>query len=292
MKVFITGSNGFVGSAIAERLNDVHHIIGCGTKEISETIIDKYYRWDMGRDEIPEETLSESVDAVIHVAANKDTDDTNLELSYSNIVGTHRLVNYCIGQKVKTFILISGIPLLECSINGKYEYNSRYAPPTMYHATKAAQELMCEQMCKYGIRVVILRIPSPIAYNMRQKTIFTILGDRAIAGEDLILNGKGTRRQNYIDVRDVAQACERSLNNPIIKGTYNVGSDEPISNMDLARNWIEVADSDSEIILSGRDDPADDQIWIIDVERFKLASGFRQEFNIKDTMREYVEHIR
>ncbi|WP_027396856.1 NAD-dependent epimerase/dehydratase family protein [Anaerovibrio lipolyticus] len=288
MNILITGTNGFVGSAIAERFYNKYHIVGCGTKKNSETQIDTYYRWDMGHEEMPPEMADEHMDAIIHVAANKSTNDINLELSYSNIVGTHRLINYCIKQKVKMCTLISGIPILEGTINGKYVYNSKYAPPTMYHVTKASQEMMFEQMEKYGIRVVILRIPSPIGRDMKQKTIFTIFGDRAILGEDLILNGKGSRRQNYIDVRDVAQACEKVLENAEINGIYNLGSALTVSNLDLARKWIETTSSTSKIIFSGNADPTDGQNWEIDIERFEAISGYRQEFQIEDTMRDYA----
>lgn len=54
-------------------------------------------------------------------------------------------------------------------------------------------------------------------------------------GEDIVINVKGTRRQNYIDVRDIAQAIEKLLITPNAVGVYNIGSDVTIFNIELAK---------------------------------------------------------
>lgn len=107
-----------------------------------------------------------------------------------------------------------------------FNYSIVYDPHTMYHATKAAQELMFRQLYKDGIRTVILRIPSPISPCMSNRTIFTIFADKVMKDEPIVINGKGTRRQNYIDTRDIAQACEKILLSSCANGIYHIGADE------------------------------------------------------------------
>lgn len=50
----------------------------------------------------------------------------------------------------------------------------QYSPETMYHATKAAQEFILNQLVKLGTKVCSLRLPSPIGPRQPEKTIVPI----------------------------------------------------------------------------------------------------------------------
>ncbi len=128
-----------------------------------ENYVDSYFRWNIGHGNPPNEIREEKIEAVIHAASNKSIDDDELELSYTNLVGTQRIISLCREHRCKTAILISGIPVLGVKRQGFLKEDDSYDPHTMYHATKAAQELMFRQLYKDGIRTVILRIPSPIS---------------------------------------------------------------------------------------------------------------------------------
>lgn len=292
MNVLVTGSNGLVGSWIVKELKKNHTVIGSGTKEKSTSDVDWYIRWDIGHEDIPASLLRLKIDAVVHAASNKSVNDDDLELSFANLVGTHRVINLCRIQKCKVAILFSGISFIENPHNGKICETGIVNPRTMYLATKAAQELMFQQLERDGIRVVTLRIPSPVAPIMKGRTIFTIFTERAINDEDIVINGRGTRRQNYIDVRDIAQAVERIFCSANAKGVYNMASEVTVSNLELAKKCIEIAGSKSKIIYSGKSDPTDNQIWDIEISKLKEDTGFKQEYKIEQTICEYIEIYR
>ena len=289
MNVLVTGSNGLVGSWIVRELKKNHTVIGVGTKEKSASDANWYIRWDIGHEDIPASLLSVKIDTVVHAASNKSVKDDDLELSYANLVGTQRVINLCRLHKCKMAILFSSIAIIGNPGNGTIYETNIVNPLTMYHATKAAQELMFSQLEKAGIRTVSLRVPSPIAPIMHNRTIFTTFIEKAIRNEDIIINGKGTRRQNYIDVRDIAQAVEKILSNQEAQGIYNIGSKNTVSNTELAKKCIEIAGSKSGIIYSGKPDPADDQVWSIDISRLQRDTGFEQNFSIEQTISEYIK---
>lgn len=291
MRVLVTGSNGFVGSWIVKELKSKHYIIGCGTKEKAISDVDDYVRWDIGHEDIPANLLEMKIDAVVHAASSKSIDDTDLELSYANLLGTQRVTNLCRMPDTKIAILVSSIPIVKIGMfeGEKIRESNPLYPPTMYHATKAAQELMWLQMEKAGVRQVSLRVPSPIAPVMGTKTIFTIFAEKALRGENIVINGKGSRRQNYIDVRDVTQAIDRLLDAPDASGVYNIGSEVTVSNVELAEKCIALSNSRSQIVFSENDDPADGQVWEIDTSRLKADTGFRQQYTIEQTISEYIK---
>lgn len=291
MNILVTGSNGFIGSWIVKELRMAHTVIGCGRKEEPSSEVDDYVKWNIGYENVPAKLLAMEIGAVVHIAASKSTDDDDLELSFINLVGTHQIINFCKAKKCNTAILISSIPIVGKPDKDMIREENPFHPPTMYHATKAAQELMFSQLSKSGIRDISLRIPSPIAPVMQGKTIFTIFADRAFRNEDIVVNGRGSRKQNYIDVRDIAWTIKKMLISPEVQGVYNIGSQNPISNTELAQMCIKIAGSKSKILYSGENDPADGQVWKIDVSKLQRDTGFKQRFSIEQTIREYIENL-
>lgn len=289
MNILITGTNGFIGGWIVDGLKDNHNIIGCGTKEKSSSSVNHYVKWIIGHEEIPKELLNAEIDVVIHAASVIDEDDDNLELSYANLLGTHQIIKLCRKIECKIAILISSIPIVGNPGNEIIRETSIPNPPTMYHATKAAQELMFYQLKNRNIRNVILRIPSPIAPIMHKKTIFTTFMEKALRNEDIIINGKGTRRQNYIDVRDMAQVIEKILIASEAQGIYNLASNVTVSNAELADKCVRISESNSKILYSGEHSPDDNQIWNIDISKLKRDIGFEQKFTIEQTISDYIK---
>lgn len=288
MNVFITGSNGFIGRAVVDVLKHNHHLIGCGTKSQAQSDVDCYVQWDIGHENTPDELSEMNIDAIIHIASNKSTDDSDLELSYANLVGSHKIINLCKERGCKKAILFSSLPIIHRPMGRPIREDEPYDPPSVYHATKVAQELMFNLLSNQGVQTIILRIPSPIAPKMNERTIFTIFGDAALNNAPIYVNGKGTRRQNYIDIRDIAQACDKLLASSTAEGIYNIGSEKTVSNMELAEKWIQIADSKSVVRFSGKSDLSDDQDWTMDLSRLKKDICYKQEYTIERTMAEYI----
>ena len=112
MNILVTGSNGFVGRAIIESLKKNHYVIGIGTKNIPTNKVDKYVKWDIAKDKLPESAISEKVDIIIHAAACIDIKDQELELTEVNCLGTQRIFNLAVEKNVEKVFYISSAPVI------------------------------------------------------------------------------------------------------------------------------------------------------------------------------------
>ncbi len=284
MKILITGSNGFVGRNIAKELIGGNYIIGCGTKEKSVIEVDDYIQWDIADEEIPKKLSDMKIDIIIHAAASLDRDDGNERLVKVNCMGTHRIYTLARKISVKKVIYLSSIPIIGKPGNFPIKESTEVNPITMYHATKAAGEYILNQLIKDGIHIIHLRITSPVGPGMPVKTIVPIFLNRALNGENIILSGKGNRRQNYIDVRDIGRAVRKLINNSIPDGVYNVASKNTISNYELAEMCTMVTGSASEIVFSNSKDLYDDWVWDVDISKLTKVIGDFNKHSIKESL--------
>lgn len=290
MRVLVTGSNGFIGKYITKTFSENgYEVVGVGLKkESNNPYISRYFNWDMGHEPIPEEILHTKVNCIIHAAASLDKTDDNIELIYSNCIGTFRVYELAKSISTESVILLSGVPILGLHCNQIIDEKTVPNPETMYHATKASQEFILNQLSKTGIRICSLRIPSPIGPGQPEKTIVPIFVRRAMNNEKIILSGKGTRRQNYVDVRDIADCISFLCKTRSEQGTFVIGSEKTVSNYELAELCIKLARSSSNIVFNGKEDQSDDDNWTIDCSKLK-DEGFELRYSIENTICDMID---
>ena len=144
----------------------------------------------------------------------------------------------------------------------------------------------------HGLRTVSYRICAPVGTGMNQNTIFPTFVRKALAGEDLVIYGEGTREQTYIHVIDIARAIESAIESERAQGVYNLASYNRLSNIELAKKIVEVTKSPSKIIKNGKTDPLDGIVWDISIEKLKADTGFEPVISIESAISEQVEFIK
>ncbi len=294
MNVFVTGANGFVGHWIVNVLKRKYYIIGSGTKRTAtyDESLDEYIPWDLGHEPVPEILSEQKIDIIVHCAASKDMNDQSESLIYANCMGTYRIFQLAVTCRCKKIIFISGLPVIGIPMDGIIDDSGEMNPQSVYHATKAAGELIMNQAGRYGTEVINLRVPSPVGPDMPVKSIVPIFIKKALDGEELTIVGKGTRKQNYLDVRDLGYAVEQLLEQHGIDGTFNIGAGKTISNIELARLCVELTGSKSSIRFTDREDPADGQDWSIDDKRLRDIIGFYQNHSIEESILDIARQLR
>lgn len=112
------------------------------------------------------------------------------------------------------------------------------APQSIYAITKLAQEQMVRCFGQaYGIPAVALRFFN--VYGARQALtnpytgVAALFSIRLLAGQPVEVYEDGAQRRDFIDVRDVAEACRVALASGH-SGTYNIASGQPVTIAGLA----------------------------------------------------------
>ena len=242
MKILVTGSRGFVASAIARKLlADGNRVVGIGRTPSAGGSCE-YIPCDISNASVVDGMLkSGSFNAVVHAAAC--LSNNVVELFSTNIVGTENLVRGCEKYGISTMVHLSSIQVVSYS-DSAIDESAEMRPPTAYHMSKAAGELLVENA--RGVRNVIYRFASPVGAGMPSGKILSTFVRKALLNEDIDILGDGSRVQNYISVDDVAAAVVRGLSVSRLRGVYNL-SGESISDLELARLCINELGSQSRI---------------------------------------------
>ena len=141
MKLFITGSLGFIGKLLTESLLDLGHEI-IGFDLLMNSIDHEKYIHIQGNildSSLLSDSMSTSIDAVIHLAAeHKDYGITEAEYFAVNEQGTQNLLNCAIDHLINNFILFSSVAIYG-QVNGATE-TTPPSPYTPYGESKLAAE--------------------------------------------------------------------------------------------------------------------------------------------------------
>lgn len=296
MKILVTGSNGFIGSHVCRYLREQGcYVVGLGRSSEPKTECDEYVSCDLFSDRVAhifDETKIDSVDAVVHLAADMRHEPYEVQVVANNCTGTQRLLEMAEAHGIPVFVQLSSLPVIGLPKEHPITESHPIHPPTVYHITKHMQELLAEYATyTHGIRTASFRICSPVGEGDNPKTIFPTFVKKALSGEDIVLYGKGTRKQTYIHARDIAIALWKAINSDA-QGVYNLASYNLISNIDLAKKCIEVTGSESKIVFADNDDPLDGVVWDVSIERLKADTGFEPTISIEDAIADVAQAMK
>ena len=287
-RVLISGANGHIGHIVSELLKSDMEIIQLTRNLMRDEneftrVISYETLNDLSKNEL--KNYLGSLDAFIHVASEIDYSSYNTNLTYFNIYVFHSVLVKLKEIGLEKVILISSAPLVGFRKDKILTEDMNIeSTPSLYHFTKFCQEQIL-QFIDFNF-FYSLRVSSPVSPKMNKTTIFSVFMDKAINSEKLLIYGKGTRKQNYIDVRDIAELCYKIVKEKLSSGTYNVCSENSISNLELAKKIIKTTSSNSIIELKG-EDSYDDIHWQFDVSKAKSILGFSCKYSLEDTIIDY-----
>ncbi len=284
-KVIVTGSSGFIGRYVTTRLLETGYAvisIDCQDNKQDNSIV--HITSKLSDCSSVDKCVAEikQADVMVHLAA--DISVPGDAATIGNNVGC-MLSALIIAEKcnVKHFIYLSSIPVI-----GEIKYTPidelhPVHPKTPYHWSK----YICEQMLNsYGDifeTITIIRIPSPIGVGMRNNVFLSVLINKMLKNENVDIYGTGSRIQNYIDVRDVAEAILQVVQMKS-QGLYLIAGKESISNLALADLCKSILGKYVQIQCGRYPDPEESEKWIISYYEAQKTFGY-QPYGIEDTIR-------
>lgn len=316
----VTGGAGFIGSHLAEAL------IACGRRV---TVLDdestglagnlqglqgqaafRYVRGSAAQAGLVRELVAD-VDEVFHLAAAVGvqliaadpirTIETNVyptELLLSALRDAQRQ-----GRAVKLFLASTSEVYGK---NPKPAWNEDddlvFGPTTKarwsYGASKAIDEFLALAYCRqFQLPVVVGRFFNVVGPRQRGNygMVLPRFVEAALAGGPLIVHDDGRQVRCFAHVSDVVRAVIGLTERPEAVGrVFNIGSDRPVSIVDLARRVAAAVDPDVPIAFQSyaeaySPDFEDVRCRIPDLTRLRETLGFAPSYDLDRIVREVVE---
>ena len=312
MKVLITGSAGFIGGHLYEKLKkEGNEVMGfdnwshpsknpINAEMHTYDIRDNRPVYQMRADgmlvklESPLNIAIEWSDIVYHLAAQIHVDKSiknPKETIDINVNGTLNILEACRKYSRKLVFASSS----EVYGTSQKEYMDETHPldaQSPYAASKVAGDRLCKAYIDtYGCDICILRnfnTFGPYQNDGGEGTsygaVIGIFTRAALRGEPLQIFGDGNQERDYIYITDALKGYELAS---VYNGVLNIGSGRTISINDLARNVKDLTGSKSEIVHIGAR-PGEVSRLCADITRAKKL-GFSPTTDFRKHLKEYID---
>jgi UDP-glucose 4-epimerase len=241
LKYLITGSAGFIGSSLTDKLLSLgHEVVGydnfsTGMHQFLEhakklpnfTLIENDL---LNRDALIQ--AMKGIDFVFHLAANADvrfgTDHPHKDLEQNTVV-TFNVLEAMRANGVKQIAFAStGSIYGEANIIPTPEHAPFPIQTSLYGASKLAAEGLIQAYCEgFGFRAYIFRFVSILGERYTHGHVFDFFKQLVATPNQLTVLGNGKQRKSYLYIQDCLDAMLYSINKSHDKiNIFNLGTDE------------------------------------------------------------------
>lgn len=318
MKILITGGSGFIGSYLAEYLlNQGHEVViidNLSTGRLAN--IRNIYRHKnlevhidtIFNDELIDEVVKKS-DQIYHLAAAVGVRfivDNPVQTIETNVGGSEVLLRYANKHKKKIFIASTS------EVYGKSEelpfkegamrvYGATTIRRWSYAESKAIDEFLAlAYLHEKKLPVVIARLFNTV--GPRQTGQYGMVVPRfvqqALLDHPLTVYGDGKQSRCFAYVGDVVEALVKLMNNNKCVGQiYNIGTDEEISILDLAKKIKELTNSSSQIKFVPYDEAYEEgfedmQRRIPDISKAGRDINYKPKVKLTHILHEIIDYYK
>jgi UDP-glucose 4-epimerase len=243
VKVLVTGGAGFIGShvvdALLERGDEVHVLDDLSKGQVTnlpERV--PLYVLDIAASPLERMFADAGFDAVVHCAAQtnvmRSLADPELDRRI-NVDGLRRVLGAATAAGAPRFVFISSGGAAYGETPQPATEETPPQPDNPYGRHKIEGE---EIVAGAAISGVSLRLSN--VYGVRQRSdaeggVISIFADRLVAGLPLQIYGDGSQERDFVHVADVVAAILLALDEPAMRGVWNVGSGRAATVNDVAR---------------------------------------------------------
>ena len=266
MKIFLTGSEGFIGSHLLEALIESGHKVkalvqynsfgNIGYLKYLKKKNEKKYIKIFGviRDAKFLETSIKGSDIVINLAAliaiphSYDSAESYID---TNIKGTFNVLNASIKNKVKQIIHTSTSEVYGSAVKIPIDENHRLLGQSPYAATKIGADQICLSFFhSFNTPITILRPFNTFGPRQSLRAVIPSIIVQCLSGKKKIFLGdlSTTRDFNYVD--NITNAFLKAIGNKKTIGeVINIGSNYEIKIIDLFNIIKKITKSQAKLVL-------------------------------------------
>ena len=315
MKTLITGGAGFIGSHLSEaflkREDEVTIIddLSTGSMENIQHLRENpsfHFAIETMMNETVMDRLISECDIIYHLAAAVGVElivSSPVEVIETNILGSH--VVFKIANRYKKKVILTSTSEIYGKSDGiPFEEDSdRVLGSTMrsrwsYSDSKAIDEFLALAYHEEkGLPVVIVRLFNTVGPRQtgRYGMVIPRFVQQALSGEPITVYGDGRQSRCFAYVSDVVEAIIELANSPKAEGQiFNIGSEEEITILDLAKKIKEKANSSSPIVKIPYDAAyatgfEDMRRRVPDLSKIANLIGYSPKANLDETLDRIIQ---
>ncbi|MDC0913567.1 dTDP-glucose 4,6-dehydratase [Paracoccaceae bacterium] len=323
MKLLITGGAGFIGSAVVRLAIERGHSVvnvdaltyaACleNTASVANNPNYVFEHADIrNRSTLDQIFEKYKPDGVMHLAAESHVDrsiDGPKDFIETNIIGTFNMLEAARAYWTQLtspsdfrFHQISTDEVFGSLVddpNTFFTEETSYNPRSPYSASKASSDHLVRAWYEtYGLPVVLTNCSNNYGpYHFPEKLIPVVIVN-ALAGKSLPIYGNGSNIRDWLYVEDHAEALLLVLSRGKVGRSYNIGSGNERSNLQLFQSICEILDrlrpksngSYSEDITFVEDRPGHDARYAIDSRRIGEELGWCPSVTLEEGLEKTVQ---
>ncbi len=328
-RFLVTGGAGFIGSALVRHLirETDHHVVNVdkltyagNLESVAEVADQPRYSFEQvdvaDRQAVGDLFERYRPDAVLHLAAETHVDrsiDGPAAFITTNIIGSFTMLEAArvywrelepAARDAFRFLQVSTDEVYgSLGREGYFREDTAYDPRSPYSASKAAADHLARAYHHtYGLPLLITNCSNNYGpFQHPEKLIPTVIL-KALAGDPIPIYGSGQNIRDWLFVEDHVQALLAVLERGAPSETYNVGTNNERSSLDMARHICALLD---ELVPAGEryerlirfveDRPGHDFRYAIDAGKLREQLGWHPsesfESGLRRTVRWYLENL-
>lgn len=310
LKLLVTGGAGFIGSNFIRYFLKTHPDCGLlnldkltyagNLDNLSEVESHPNYRFvkgDICDAELVESLLDQQVDAAVHFAAESHVDRSIAdarEFIRTNVQGTYTLLEAARRKRLPRFLHVStdevygSLPPEE-----KAHEQAPLRPNSPYAASKAASDLLVRSFWQtYKFPAIITRSSNNYGPCQFPEKLIPLMITNALEGKKLPVYGDGLNERDWVHVEDHCRALDRVLHAGGIGETYNIGSGEPVTNLDIVRRLLRILNQPEDLMEFVLDRPGHDRRYALDTSKIRQELGWEPSISLEAGLARTVEWYR
>jgi len=311
-KVIVTGGSGFIGSNLIKFLTKKNYfVINIDNLSYSANPYNlktlekrnyKFFKIDINnKNKIIKILKKFKPEAIFNLAAETHVDrsiDNPINFINSNIMGVFNLLEAIRKYLSKSNKKIKLVHISTDEVYGDIKVGKRsnekftYNPSSPYSASKAsADHLIKSYIRTFKIPAIISNCcnnygPSQFPEKLIPKLIYNIINNKPLP-----IYGRGKNSREWIHVDDHCEALLKIFRNGKIGESYNVGTNQNIKNINLAKKLLSIYKSKSKIKFV-KDRPGHDFRYALDSKKIRKKLKWKPKISLdkglKETFRWYL----
>ncbi|TSC57069.1 MAG: dTDP-glucose 4,6-dehydratase, partial [Parcubacteria group bacterium Greene0416_79] len=165
-----------------------------------------------------------------------------------------------------------------------------FAPNVPYAATKAGGDLLCHAYYStWKVPVIVTHCSNNYGPYQYPEKLIPFFITRVLEGKKVPVYGDGKHVRDWIYVLDHCRALELCLLKGRAGEVYNIGADNEMSNLNIARLLLKKFKRGESAIEFVADRPGHDRRYAIDASKIRLELGWKPVYTFRKAFDETLE---